>query len=324
MKRFIIKLLVLSILILLTIDLIGRLDNNLYKKKYIDHNISRIKAFNKINNLSKLDLLFIGSSHTYAGINTKLFDSAGYNSYSIGTNTASSSFISLLWKDCIENSPPPKAIVLDINPASFSNQADDFEGAPIYRYFKRPISNIDLLFSGIIGFNEFRRIEWHSFNLGVSQFFIKPDSIIIRDSILNMDSKKGFYPSNQLLNDSIFLNDSVGHIPLNTSPFLIDKEKKYVTLINTILCNNVRVIIHEIPCGKFTQFFSKSYLKSYNQFWNYLEADKRITVIRAGQNEPEFYDTKLYKDPHHLNLNGANKYSLWLINKFDKMKCCKN
>jgi hypothetical protein len=79
--------------------------------------------FRDLHLAQKTDLLFVGSSHSYRGFDTRVYDSLGWNSFNMGTSSQTPRHtLALLenWLDSIQ----PQLLVFEVHPATFSSQMD--------------------------------------------------------------------------------------------------------------------------------------------------------------------------------------------------------
>lgn len=93
-----------------------RLNLSYYKGSYGFTN-SRLKEVKKIKNI---DLLFLGSSHTYRGFDTRVFNEKNITSFNLGSSAQTPMQTSILLKRYLD-SLNPKTIVYEVYPNSFSS-----------------------------------------------------------------------------------------------------------------------------------------------------------------------------------------------------------
>ncbi len=80
------------------------------------HTFTRL---NELKNTKNIDLLFLGSSHTYRGFDTRIFNEAGYKSFNMGTNSQTPIQTEFLLNRYLD-SLNPKIIVFEVCPFVFS------------------------------------------------------------------------------------------------------------------------------------------------------------------------------------------------------------
>ncbi|KAA6309773.1 hypothetical protein EZS27_038802, partial [termite gut metagenome] len=90
---------------------------NPFKSSY-GHLHSRLKEVKKIENV---DILFLGSSHTYRAFDTRIFQKQGYFTFNLGSSAQTALQTKLLLKKYITKLNP-KLVVFEVNPNTFSNE----------------------------------------------------------------------------------------------------------------------------------------------------------------------------------------------------------
>lgn len=125
MKKFLlstVKFLVFSFaLYTLLLCVWGEYSNQTYKKNInykigvYGHMHTRIKELHKT---SDIDLLFLGSSHTYRGFDTRIFQKTGYSSFNLGSSAQTPLQTELLVNRYIEQLKP-STVVFEIYPKVF-------------------------------------------------------------------------------------------------------------------------------------------------------------------------------------------------------------
>lgn len=75
--------------------------------------------YKEIKTVKDLDLLFLGSSHTYRGFDTRIFEAAGYKSFNLGSSSQSPIQTKLLLEQYL-NQLNPKTIVYEVYPKTFT------------------------------------------------------------------------------------------------------------------------------------------------------------------------------------------------------------
>lgn len=88
-----------------------------YKTANYGHQFSRMKEakFTK-----DVDILFLGSSHTYRGFDTRIFEENGYKTFNLGSSSQSHIQTELLLKRYLKNLNP-KLVIYEVYPGLFSS-----------------------------------------------------------------------------------------------------------------------------------------------------------------------------------------------------------
>jgi hypothetical protein len=82
--------------------------------------------FRDLHKAQKTDLLFVGSSHSYRGFDTRVYDRLGWNSFNMGTSSQTPRHaLAMLetWLDSMQ----PQLLVCEVYPTTFSHEMDLLE-----------------------------------------------------------------------------------------------------------------------------------------------------------------------------------------------------
>ncbi|MFN8775716.1 MAG: hypothetical protein ACK5XV_03035 [Flavobacteriales bacterium] len=93
-----------------------KLQNILYRRAGHGHSFSR---FREADTTKNVDLLFLGSSHAYRGFDTRIFDSAGYRSFNLGSSSQTPLQTRVLLHRYL-NGLNPKLAILEVYPKLFA------------------------------------------------------------------------------------------------------------------------------------------------------------------------------------------------------------
>ncbi len=123
MTKFIVTLLgfiafamVFYIVALLTLPSFFKM-NLLYKQGSLGYMNSRTKDIRSYNNV---DILFMGSSHAYRGFDNRIFDSAGFTSFNLGSSMQTPIQAQALLEKYV-NKLHPKLVVYEVSTIAFIN-----------------------------------------------------------------------------------------------------------------------------------------------------------------------------------------------------------
>ncbi len=123
LKRFVSFLLLCTVVYVLLIGLMAKTNTH----PPIHHNLPAANItglmFRDLHKAQKTDLLFVGSSHSYRGFDTRVYDRLGWNSFNMGTSSQTPrQALALLetWLDSMK----PQLLVFEVYPATFSSQMD--------------------------------------------------------------------------------------------------------------------------------------------------------------------------------------------------------
>lgn len=288
--------LVLAMYIILVI-LIGELNIGVLQKnlKYFvgayGHTNTRIREVREQKNI---DILFLGSSHAYRGFDTRIFDSAGYKSFNLGSNRQSPIQTELLLKRYIKNLHP-KTIVYEVCPIAFStdgvestcdiisNDVVDFDALTMA--FKQ--NNIKIYNTIIYSF--YRQLL-HKDD-GFKEQIVKEDDTYISGGFV--EKKLKFYQAEKI--------DENKKAELNETQM-----KSFKAIVELTKKEGINLILVQAPVTKATYqaYTNNDYfdheMKQYSTYYNF---NKIISL----------HDSLDFFDGHHLNQNGVIKFNQALI-----------
>lgn len=107
MKKFLTKALIFTIIFFVIDALVG----SFIERHGLTHNEKTIR--NIYEPRTKADILFVGSSHTYSGIDPSVFSKKKIISVNLGLATAGPVYYKYMIKSYLENNETPGLIVLE-------------------------------------------------------------------------------------------------------------------------------------------------------------------------------------------------------------------
>jgi hypothetical protein len=305
MLKLLRKGLLLVAVLYVTTVLIAGLDN---RHKISDSNILRIKAAERSGSL---DVLFVGSSYVYSGIMTPKFDSAGVSSFNLGIATTGAFYTQLLAEDFLRASNT-KTICISIAYTTFSDLASDvWHQYPVHRYLNPPLSNekVFLKYGGIESYFQMYR---SSFRKGISNIGNKTegvDSGLLKDIVMT----KGYEISCDTVTPELLSDEKKIFEDYRKSIFSERKARVFNAVIDTCIKHGISVILIEPPTYHLRDYFNEQYIKKYNQFK--IELKKRTPIIECNN---LVFDDTCFRNTDHMNVNGASKYTMYLLKQFKK------
>ena len=243
-----------------------------------------------------LDILFVGNSHCYAGINPLLFDEYNYKTFNLGIATAGPRFSRLLVQDYLKDvSVFPKEIFIQVSPISFSDKADNFEAYPIHRYLTHEISNEQLI-AQIGDVDVYVSLLRKSFSKGIKNIFNghQKRELLEFNSIL-----RGHHPSNTICTDSVIRKREKLYFDLKEEEFRQARFDELINLAYYIQKKGIDVTFFELPSNVLSDFFNTSYLSNYEKSVVTLDSNFRLIRIKSE------LSMENYSDIDHLNSSGA-------------------
>ncbi len=304
MKRLCLNLLFFFLLFTLLLFFVGKFDN-IDKLSSDNHNIQKIQLESKFDSL---DILFIGNSYCYSGINPAYFDSVGIKSYNLGIATAGPKFYPLLVADYLTTvKQAPKSIFILISPMIFSSKADDIINYPIHRYLNQPVSNEEyIFFNDLNSVKNYPKILIKSFTKSLVNLFsvlkkAKPEGNTA------MAASKGFVASADKYSLKNELKNKHLYASLPNDRLDSEKTKELLDLASGLEQKKIKVVFYELPSNKLYAYFSLNYITDYNNFKNQLKG--KYLVISDNEKLDETY----FRDMDHLNTAGAAVSSKYII-----------
>ncbi|SDS80035.1 hypothetical protein SAMN04487764_3092 [Gillisia sp. Hel1_33_143] len=235
--------------------------------------------FSEANKIKDLDVLFIGSSHSYRSFDPRILNEYGLKTFNLGTSSQTHIQTNYILNEYL-NKLNPKLVVYEVYPVTFMS-----EGVESTLNLLSSRDNIDL---------SLVKMSLTSSNLAVYNSFIN----IISYKILSK-APKNEYP----IEEKYISGGYVETLGTNNFDYVKDKTwspKKgqlsaFESNLSLIKSHNIPVILVEAP---YTYNFTNRtdidrYFKDKGEFYNF--------------NEKSVFKNKYYfKDYHHLNKRGAS------------------
>lgn len=276
-------------------------DKQAYKKNLnyatanYGHQFSRMK---EIKAARDIDLLFLGSSLTYRGFDTRIFRKAGFNAYNMGSSSQSHLQTELLLKRYLDNLNP-KMVIYEVYPGLFTvdgiescvnligNDSNDFE--TVKTAFKLPHFKV-----------------WNTLFYGLYADAIGKNEGLIED--LRKNDKDTYVAGGYVQRDLKFFKN-ITH-PLDTWALESAQLEAFENAISMLKKHNIPFKLVQAPV---TKGIYKSYtnnsefdslMMTYGDYVNF----NKISVL---DDSLHFYDER------HLNQNGVEIFNGGLMEKLD-------
>ncbi|HXD92424.1 MAG TPA: hypothetical protein VNX01_04385 [Bacteroidia bacterium] len=314
MKKFLTRLILFFAGFLLVFISVAKFDNVARCQNKNDN----VKKLVCQQNFDSLDIVFLGNSYCYSGINPIYFDSAGIKTFNLGVSTAGVNYYSVLINDYLKSAKQkPKSIFLLVSPMTLSEKTDDALNNPIYRYTNHPLSVEEYMFlhdPSLI--KSYPKIIARSFSrtfVNLYTYFTSKQNYCDKGEN-EMFASKGFISSSKKSSFKDELKTNRFFLPFLKSQFDTVKAKKFLDLASELEGKNIKVVFYELPSNKLYSFFNATYLHDYASF---------ITKLKQNHNFI-FVDLKLksdyYRDQDHLNADGATIASKEIIKQIKERK----
>jgi hypothetical protein len=262
-------------------------ENLNYKLGSNGHTFTRLREIKKTKNI---DILFLGSSHTYRGFDTRIFLKEGYSSFNMGTNSQTPIQTELLLNRYLD-SLNPKIIVFEVCPFVFS--LDGVE------------SSIEIISNDDINFD--------SFKLAIKQNNLKIYNTLIYAIYREVIHKnKTTFTENKVRNNDRYINGGFVEIKLMFyKPKAIENKEweynkdqfhSFKNIITMLKKRNIDFILVQAPVTS----------DLYNSYENNDAFDQEMRKYGDYYNFNELIDlndTIHFFDFHHLNKNGIKIFN---------------
>lgn len=272
-----------------------------YKIGPLGHTFTRL---NELKNTKNIDILFLGSSHTYRGFDTRIFSDADYESFNMGSNSQTPIQTELLLNKYLD-SLNPKIVIFEVCPLVFS--LDGIE------------SSLEFVSNGNIDL-DIVKMAFHQNHLKIYNTLI----YALYREILH-DDKNNYEEARSKKNDTyidggfveiklfLYKHESFEKQKWNYNK---DQFKSLKNIANLINERNIELILVQAPVTS----------DLYNSYTNNPEFDNEIRKYGDYYNFNELLqlnDTIHFFDYHHLNKNGIkifNKRILDLVGQNDTIQ----
>ncbi|MBC7865866.1 MAG: hypothetical protein IAF38_23025 [Bacteroidia bacterium] len=310
MQKFIKELCLFFLLLFGLLISVGRFDN---KDRCFSDN-TNIKKLNCISSFDSLDILFLGNSYCYSGINPVYFDSAGIKTFNLGIATAGINFYNFLLTDYLGTAKQkPKTVFILLSPMTFSDKSDDPVNYPIYRYLKEPVTTENYILSADLSLvKKYPKILVKSFTKSCSNILSMVRSK--KDFCVNGNNEmwlsKGFIKSEETYSLKKELKEEHLHLPLLQNDFDTVKVRKLSEIVSALQAANIKVVFFELPSNRLYNYFNPNYLSDYSDFVKSIKTN--YTFIPASDSD---LNETCFRDMDHLNSKGAAIVSKRMVNE---------
>ncbi|PKV63238.1 DUF1574 family protein [Pontibacter ramchanderi] len=268
---------------------------------------SRLQELQTIKNI---DILFIGSSHMYRGVDTRVFEKSNISTFNLGTSGQTPYNTYYLLKEHLDRIRP-KTIVMDVY---LEGMDSDGMGASI-----EIVSNHELTDNMLEMVNKKLNFETANslLSIYISRFHTPLSEVIEVKPTNDYYIPGGYIETNKLKNE---LTEKQLKNLKSHSIAINDLQKTYLNKV-VELCNesNVRLILIVPPLTK--EF--KNNISNYEAFINNLQIllhEKGVLLIDYNNREELILNTfEDFLDANHLNPIGALKFSYLLKNDLSEL-----
>jgi hypothetical protein len=310
MRSFILKALLFSAFLAIPILLISKLDN-FDRQSSKNENIVKLRCKSTYDNV---DMLFIGNSYTYSGLDVTLFDSASVKAFNLGIATAGPYFYELIINDYLNSTrQKPKVIFLLVSPMSFSSKADNFVSYPIHRYLDSPYSN-EYLILKYLPVKTYVDLLSKSFKKGFENL-LKFRTLRQKESqgCDRLMKTKGFIPSITTNNVEVVKKTEYLYNDLRDDHFEKKKGQFLLDLAEALKAQNIKVVFYSLPTNLLPGYFNESYMNDYDTYVGEIQASEFISADLPVNNQ-------YFRNIDHLNSFGAKLVTHDILQQIQKIK----
>lgn len=309
MKRLILKLSFFFVVGYATMFFFSWFDN---KNAHSTTNLN-IQRLQNIDLFDSLDILFMGNSYCYSGVNPKYMDSLGLHTYNLGIATAGPFFYDYVINDYLSNNVSPGKIMLLVSPTTFSIKADNFIDYPIHRYLKQPKSNEKV----VLDFGSYKDYFLLLFNSSVKgiRYCLLPEKKNVKRDI----STRGFFGSEDVFSAEVLKRDRYLYNSLVNERFDKKKGSHLLAMANSLRAKGIEVIFFEVPTNLLNDFYNQKFLDEYNEYCTILR-DADFLVLK---NDIDL-DASYFRNIDHLNSKGAAVVTKNIITRLSGLAVAKS
>lgn len=247
-----------------------------------------------ISKIDSLDILFIGSSHSYMSFNTYVFDSLGYNTFNMGTISQRAVQSKFIYDNYLKRINI-KLIIMEVNPLTI--RIDDTES--IINLVNSSPPSIDYL-----------RMSSNSMNpILINTTLLRCSEHLIGKSVKEPNNRQNYYKGFSGANGN---NKTLNHKNIILDKHIIKEQLNALTeLVNLWKNKNQKYILIQAPV---TSNHYKSWLYSrqtdsiFNSLGSYINYNG---VLKLN-------DTTNFTDYQHLNTKGSKILSFRIYKDFLK------
>ena len=254
-------------------------------------------------------ILFLGSSHTYRGFDTRIFENHGYSCFNLGSSNQTPMQTKILIESYLET-VKPKFIIYEVFPENF--EMDGVESAIDI------ISNtkdIKLACKSALQVNHI--IAYNTLIYSIIRKYIFNDLAFEEPDKINND----YYISNGFVETSINKNLYLEKLETKNNNWKISNKQwvEFIETIQIIKSKNIDFILIQAPISK----------EFYNSYENNNEIDNTFNKIGTFLNCNDIPEIKLsdsldFYDFHHLTQSGVVKFNTHLIKILEERKIIGN
>lgn len=251
--------------------------------------------FKEAETYGNSDIVFLGSSHTYRGFDTRIFGKYGYRSFNLGSSSQTPAQTLVLVKRYLDELDP-EIIIYEVYPGSFAG--DGVESALDL------IANIENDFeSAKMAFRINHLKVYNSLIFGFYKNLIHPNELVIENPGFGNDI---YVSGGYLQSDLRFWKPVMQEI----REIKLDKMqvKCFLQICKIIKEKNIKLVFVEAPV-------TKEFYKTYSNKQSVEDLVKSQGTFYDFNKMLNLNDSLHFYDAHHLNQNGVEEFNEGFIKK---------
>ena len=267
-----------------------------YKIGSPGHMYSRVQ---NIKDVKDVDILFLGSSHSYRGFDPRIFKRNGLNTFNLGSSAQSHLQTEVLLKRYLDTISP-KLIIYEVYPGTFSSDGVE--------------SSLDIVAND--------KNDFESIRMAIAQNHIKVYNTLVygfyRDIFKkNTNYQEDFVKENDTYIEGGFVEKKLQYF----EPTEFNKTQWYINNKQFSYFEEVLLLINErnIPFILIQVPITPTRYKAYSNNSEFNDKMKKYGVYYNFNELIELNDELHFYNSHHLNQNGVEIFNTELIEiLFDK------
>ena len=268
------------------------LKNLNYKIGSPGYMFTRMKELKTTKNV---DILFLGSSHTYRSFDTRIFKSAGFKTFNLGSSAQTPIQTEFLVNNYIK-SINPKIVIFEVNPVSLSSDGIESSldiianGENSFEYIKFALKHKHLKIFNTLIYSLYREIFFDEKSTFIEERENSTDKYFSGGFV---QREMSFYNSRTLEKQKLQLNKEQ-----------IKSLKKIVTILNQ---SQIKLILVQAPV-------TSTVYNSYDIKLNFDDEIRKNGQYYNFNELLELKDSIHFYDADHLNQNGVEIFNKMMLN----------
>lgn len=267
-----------------------------YRIASYGHMFSRIE---EVKTTRDVDILFLGSSHAYRGIDTRIFTTNGFKVFNLGSSSQTPIQTKILVERYLEQLNP-KLVLLEVYPSIFTNDGVE--------------SSLDIIANDK---NDIRSLKmaWQIHHIKTYNALLygsMRDAMHLNDNI----TEPIHHGSDTYISGGFVEKEMAFYTPQKRSAYGFNPRAYQLKAFESLLAFfdkkdiDVLLVFAPITSGLYESFEAKEEFDSLmHSYGNYINFNKHI----------QLNDSLHFYDPHHLNQNGVELFNKKLLEFIPKM-----